>query len=74
MIHMPLFSYCQPCRAIQAVCLCVYRGAVNAFLIIYQLGICCVYIVFVATNIKQVQTSNNTMGGSPGEVSENPVT
>lgn len=23
-------------------------------MIVYQLGICCVYIVFVATNIKQV--------------------
>jgi proton-coupled amino acid transporter len=32
-----------------------YAGVtVNAFLILYQLGICCVYIVFVATNIKQV--------------------
>nr|CAD7415020.1 unnamed protein product [Timema poppensis] len=32
-----------------------YSGTVvNAFLILYQLGICCVYIVFVATNIKQV--------------------
>ncbi|CAG2064085.1 unnamed protein product, partial [Timema podura] len=30
------------------------RTVVNAFLILYQLGICCVYIVFVATNIKQV--------------------
>jgi proton-coupled amino acid transporter len=29
--------------------------AVNTFLIVYQLGICCVYIVFVATNIKQVR-------------------
>lgn len=27
---------------------------VNFFLILYQLGICCVYIMFVGTNIKQV--------------------
>lgn len=26
----------------------------NAFLLIYQLGICCVYVVFVSTNIKSV--------------------
>ncbi|KAL6264487.1 hypothetical protein P5V15_004595 [Pogonomyrmex californicus] len=29
-------------------------GLVDGFMITYQLGICCVYIVFVATNIKQV--------------------
>ncbi|XP_050465995.1 proton-coupled amino acid transporter-like protein CG1139 isoform X2 [Cataglyphis hispanica] len=29
-------------------------GFIDGFMIIYQLGICCVYIVFVAGNIKQV--------------------
>ncbi|KOX68585.1 Proton-coupled amino acid transporter 1 [Melipona quadrifasciata] len=29
-------------------------GLVDGFMIVYQLGICCVYIVFVASNIKQV--------------------
>ncbi|XP_015435834.1 PREDICTED: proton-coupled amino acid transporter 1-like [Dufourea novaeangliae] len=29
-------------------------GLVDGFMITYQLGICCVYIVFVASNIKQV--------------------
>lgn len=27
---------------------------VNTFLLIYQLGTCCVYVVFVATNIKSI--------------------
>ncbi|KAJ9585748.1 hypothetical protein L9F63_002443, partial [Diploptera punctata] len=32
-----------------------YAGhVVNFFLILYQLGTCCVYVVFVATNIKEV--------------------
>ncbi|KAL0120246.1 hypothetical protein PUN28_008125 [Cardiocondyla obscurior] len=29
-------------------------GFVDGFVIIYQLGICCIYIEFVAINIKQV--------------------
>ncbi|XP_059490178.1 proton-coupled amino acid transporter-like protein CG1139 [Neocloeon triangulifer] len=30
------------------------KHLINFFLIVYQLGICCVYIVFVASNIKEV--------------------
>ncbi|XP_025834845.1 proton-coupled amino acid transporter-like protein CG1139, partial [Agrilus planipennis] len=30
------------------------KHAVNIFLLIYQLGICCVYVVFIGTNVKSV--------------------
>ena len=31
------------------------RKMVNLFLVVTQIGICCVYFVFVATNVKQVR-------------------
>lgn len=33
-----------------------YRALINLFLVVDLLGCCCVYIVFVATNIKQVRS------------------
>lgn len=30
------------------------RITIDTFMILYQLGICCCYIVFVATNVKQI--------------------
>lgn len=33
-----------------------YRAMINLFLVVDLLGCCCVYIVFVATNIKQVRS------------------
>lgn len=35
-----------------------YRHVVNAFLLIYQIGTCCVYVVFVAENIHSVLTKH----------------
>lgn len=31
-----------------------FRVLIDGFLVLYQLGICCVYIVFITTNLKQV--------------------
>lgn len=33
---------------------CCFRVMINVFLIVTQLGFCCVYIVFVAQNFRQV--------------------
>lgn len=34
--------------------ICFHRYIVNFFLLAYQIGTCCVYVVFVASNIKDV--------------------
>lgn len=34
--------------------LSLHSNITNAFLLIYQLGTCCIYVVFVATNIKSI--------------------
>jgi hypothetical protein len=38
-----------------------YRSTINTFLVVDLLGCCCVYIVFVATNVKQVSFSPNNL-------------
>ncbi|KDR21503.1 hypothetical protein L798_02967, partial [Zootermopsis nevadensis] len=40
----------------KCVVFAVYRALINLFLVVDLLGCCCVYIVFVATNIKQVRS------------------
>lgn len=35
----------------------IFRHVVNAFLLIYQIGTCCVYVVFVSENIQYVMTN-----------------
>lgn len=50
-----VFYYCHCCRRpFSDGPLTFFRIIVDVFMIVYQLGICCVYIVFVATNIKSV--------------------
>jgi len=33
----------------------LYRNSVNSFIVITQLGFCCVYILFVSKSIQQVK-------------------
>ena len=42
-------------------CVCFYRRSVNVFLILTQFGFCCVYTVFVAQNIKQVNFNTTVL-------------
>ncbi|XP_014206432.1 proton-coupled amino acid transporter-like protein CG1139 [Copidosoma floridanum] len=60
-LKVPILSYPQSMKVALEQGPTVFRRfahispiIVDGFLIVYQLGICCVYIVFVATNIKQV--------------------
>ncbi|KAF4517852.1 hypothetical protein B566_EDAN011777 [Ephemera danica] len=52
-----LCTYCLhflPVQALPTTSRAHHQHIVNAFLVLYQLGICCVYIVFVSSNIKEV--------------------
>jgi hypothetical protein len=41
-------------------CLVCCSHVVNTFLIVYQLGTCCVYVVFVSSNIKEVSVRGHS--------------
>lgn len=34
--------------------LCFYRHVINIFIIIYQVGSCCIYVVFISKNIENI--------------------
>lgn len=34
--------------------LTAYRHIVNAFILVYEIGSCCIYVVFIASNLKEL--------------------
>jgi hypothetical protein len=46
-------------KKVAKVSSCDFRHFVNLFLFIYQMGTCCVYVVFVASNLQNVSEQNH---------------
>lgn len=66
--RVPVLSYPESMKfALEVGPNCLRRFApaaptiINIFMIIFQMGICCVYLVFVANNIKQVMLKKLTI-------------
>lgn len=53
-MHSNLFNLFVLVLFFTFIALYSYRHLTNGFILTYQLGICCIYVVFVASNLKSL--------------------